>query len=69
MNPVLSVRTDKELRKEKIMKNLICYCFGHTASDIEQDVAANGKSTIMERIISEKKTGGCQCAVKNPKGR
>jgi hypothetical protein len=55
-------------RAEK-MKNLICYCFGYTAFDIAQDVAANGKSTIMERILSEKKAGGCQCATKNPKGR
>lgn len=51
------------------MEGLICYCFGFTTSDIEQDVAVNGKSVIMERIISEKIAGGCQCAAKNPKGR
>ncbi len=51
------------------MENLICYCFGYTTSDIERDVVANGKSTIMDRIISEKKAGGCQCAAKNPQGR
>lgn len=51
------------------MKDLICYCFNYTASDIELDVLENGKSTIMDRILSEKKDGGCQCAVKNPKAR
>ncbi len=51
------------------MENLICYCFGYTVSDIERDFSANGKSTIMDRIMSEKKSGGCQCATKNPKGR
>lgn len=51
------------------MENLVCYCFGYTASDIARDVVANGKSTIMERIASEKKVGGCQCATKNPSGR
>jgi hypothetical protein len=51
------------------MENLICYCFNYTVSDIERDVRRNGKSTIMERIVSEKKAGGCQCAEKNPKGR
>jgi len=51
------------------MRNLICYCFDYTTSDIENDVVNNGKSTIMERILSEKKAGGCQCTVKNPKGR
>ncbi|HAR33918.1 MAG TPA: BFD-like (2Fe-2S) protein [Desulfobacter sp.] len=51
------------------MKSLICYCFGYTATDIEQDITRNGQSTIMEKILSEKKSGGCQCATKNPKGR
>ena len=51
------------------MEGLICYCFGYTAADIERDIAMNGKSTIMERILSEKKAGGCQCATKNPTGR
>ena len=54
--------------KEKVMESLICYCFGYTTSDIERDVLANGKSNIMEKIMSEKKAGGCQCAIKNPKG-
>ncbi len=47
----------------------ICYCFHHTAEDIEQDVKENGKSLIMEKIITEKKAGGCNCKTKNPKGR
>jgi hypothetical protein len=51
------------------MEELICYCFNYTVSDIVNDVRRNGKSTIMERILSEKKAGGCQCAEKNPKGR
>ena len=52
-----------------MMEDLICYCFGYTTSDIEQDVETNDKSLIMERIIAEKKGGGCLCASKNPKGR
>ena len=52
------------------MKELICYCFGYSAADIDDDdVRLNGRSTILERILSEKKAGACQCAVKNPKGR
>jgi hypothetical protein len=51
------------------MESLICYCFGYTTFDIERDVLANGKSTIMDRIISEKQAGGCRCATSNPKGR
>ena len=51
------------------MENLICYCFNHTVSDIVSDVSRNDKSTILEKILSEKKAGACQCSVKNPKGR
>ncbi|MDR3567141.1 MAG: hypothetical protein P4L43_03855 [Syntrophobacteraceae bacterium] len=48
---------------------VICHCFGYTAADIERDVVANTKSTIFDKIISEKKSGGCQCAALNPTGR
>ena len=48
---------------------LICYCFGYTAKDIELDFIKNGRSAIIEKIASEKKTGGCDCAGRNPKGR
>ncbi len=49
--------------------DLICYCFEYTKDDIEQDYIKNGRSLIMEKIAAEKKTGGCDCANKNPKGR
>jgi copper chaperone CopZ len=48
---------------------LICYCFNYTKDDIEQDFIKNGRSLIMESIAGEKKAGGCDCAIKNPKGR
>ncbi len=51
------------------MSNLICYCFNYTDTDIELDFLRNGKSTIMEKILAEKRMGSCQCAIKNPKGR
>ena len=51
------------------MHGMLCYCFRYTESDIEKDIRLNGKSTILERILCEKKAGACQCSVKNPKGR
>jgi hypothetical protein len=51
------------------MDNLVCYCFEYSKDDIKKDYMNNGKSLIMERIISEKKKGLCNCAHKNPKGR
>jgi hypothetical protein len=51
------------------MSELVCYCFGYTREDIENDVRQHGgESLILERIMAEKKKGGCQCNLKNPKG-
>jgi len=54
---------------EGSMNDLVCYCFGHTAEDIRKDVEENGASTIMEKIMAEKREGGCNCADTNPNGR
>ena len=51
------------------MSKQICYCFGHSEADLQQDVRKHGKSILMEKIMAEKKAGGCQCETKNPKGR
>jgi hypothetical protein len=48
--------------------DLVCHCFEYTRRDIEQDYRDNGRSTIFERINSEKKAGTCGCSKKNPKG-
>jgi hypothetical protein len=48
---------------------LVCYCFEYTRNDIEKDYLKNSRSMILEKIASEKKAGGCDCAKKNPKGR
>jgi hypothetical protein len=47
----------------------ICYCFGYTVADIESDALGNSRSLILEKIVAEKKAGGCNCSEKNPKGR
>jgi copper chaperone CopZ len=51
------------------LNDLICYCFGYTVNDIEQDFIKNRRSLIIEKIAAEKLAGGCDCANKNPKGR
>ena len=48
---------------------LVCYCFKFTRDDIEQDYMKNGQSMIIANISAQKKSGGCDCANKNPKGR
>ncbi len=50
-------------------EKLICYCFGFTEEDIRADVNRHGCSTIMEKIMADKKAGACRCAETNPAGR
>jgi hypothetical protein len=51
-------------------KNLVCYCFGYSEEDIVRDVRENsGTSAILERIISKKKNGACNCNFNHPEGR
>ncbi len=50
--------------------DLVCYCFGYKKKDIEKDyIGHHGRSMILESITFAKKTGKCDCAQKNPKGR
>lgn len=58
-----------QVRSEFRGDELVCYCFKYTRNDIERDYLKNGRSMILEKITSEKKAGGCDCAKKNPKGR
>lgn len=58
-----------QIERNNILEDLISYCFGYSADDIQKDFLKNGKSTIIEKIQVEKKFGNCQCATKNPKGK
>ena len=49
--------------------DLVCHCFQYTRKDIENDFDNNGKSLIYEKIALEKRGGGCDCALKNPRGK
>ena len=49
-------------------EDFVCYCFEYTKKDIESDFNENGRSFIYEKIVFEKKAGGCNCASKNPSG-
>ena len=47
----------------------VCYCFGFTRKDIEDEIAETGRSTVADRIIAEVRAGRCACEVKNPSGK
>ena len=48
----------------------ICYCFDYSEDDIRRDLfEGKGTSSILERIVSEKKKGTCRCATLHPESR
>ena len=47
----------------------ICYCFGFSKKDIEEEIRSTGKSTVAERITEEVEADRCACEVKNPSGK
>ena len=51
------------------MPVLVCYCFDYTEDDIRRDYEDHGRSTILEKIKTQKQFGNCRCTEKNPKGR
>ncbi len=65
----VDMKNNKCTGEKNMGQNLVCYCFGYTAVDIKKDYDENGHSTIMNRILSEKKNGKCNCETTNPKGR
>lgn len=55
--------------KTRTPEALVCYCFLHCRGDIESELAANGETTIPERIAKQVREGNCACEVRNPTGR
>jgi hypothetical protein len=66
---MISLSRITQERNEFNENDLVCYCFQYTRKQIEKDYTDSGRSTILEKITREKKTGGCDCARKNSKGR
>ncbi len=48
---------------------LVCFCFEHSVSDVEADLATHGRSTIRESIKAACKAGEDDCLHENPQGR
>ncbi len=55
--------------KEKPDPVPVCYCFGVTRKEIEEELRQTGKSTFAARITAEVQKGNCACEVKNPSGK
>jgi len=55
--------------KERADPIPVCYCFGFTRKDIEDEITETGRSTVVDRITTEVNAGNCACEVKNPSGK
>lgn len=55
--------------KEKSDPIPVCYCFGVTRKEIEEEIRQTSKSTFAELIKAEVQRGNCACEVKNPSGK
>lgn len=54
--------------KEKSGPRPVCYCFGHTVEEIDEEIARTGESTIGDRITERCRAGLDRCAETNPQG-
>ena len=61
----LSVRVSS---KETDSSVPLCYCFGHTAETVRDEIIATGRSSVTEKIAAEVQAGNCFCEVRNPSG-
>lgn len=61
----LSVRVGT---KESQAPRPVCYCFGHSFEEIQEEVAATGTSKIPDSITEKCRQGLHECERKNPQG-
>ncbi|MBI4569200.1 MAG: cation transporter [Planctomycetes bacterium] len=54
--------------KENASPQTVCYCFGHTAESIREEIDRTGRSTVVASITAKIKAGECACETMNPKG-
>lgn len=66
---MIEIKPNFPIRYKFNEEELVCYCFQYTKNDIENDFYKNGRSLIYEKIVLEKKAGGCNCVSKNPNGK
>ncbi len=69
-----SVFTQKDIKTESASKSenkeaYVCFCFGHTAKEIENEVRSKGESDLYDQISEQTKLKNCACELKNPSGK
>lgn len=54
--------------KEAAAPRPVCYCFGHSAESIRDEIVRTGQSTVAASVTARVKAGECHCETMNPKG-
>jgi hypothetical protein len=54
--------------KEKEGPIPLCYCFGFQEQDLRDEIGAEGRTNIPQRISAFIKAGMCACEERNPSG-
>ena len=55
-------------QKEAAAPRPVCYCFGHTVEEIEQEVARTGDSAVADQVTERCRQGLARCEEANPQG-
>jgi len=55
-------------QKETCPPRPVCYCFGHTVEEIEEEAAKTGTSRVPESIAEQCRQGFARCEETNPQG-
>ena len=55
-------------QKDQAPEVPVCYCFGHTRSDLTQTAAADTAHALEASIRTHVQAGRCGCEVNNPQG-
>lgn len=66
---MIAINPNTPQEKEFKDDDLVRYCFKYTKKNIEDDFIYHGYSKILEKIKMEKNNKGCNCEIKNPKGK
>ncbi|MCX7872749.1 MAG: hypothetical protein N2487_05640 [Verrucomicrobiae bacterium] len=56
-------------QKSKEPDRKVCYCFGYTVRQIQEDALRHGKSRLLEELKSKCKQGKPRCVETNPQGK
>ena len=56
-------------QKRQDLERTLCYCFGLSQKQFDEEVKSQGKSPSKDWIIEQTRNHNCACEIRNPSGR